>query len=101
MNNKNSEIKFNYELEVAESKDRLWIHCSDGSTVARFGKFGIDLHNDITSQLNGAPECRLCTHGLVTEEDWELFKQKALEFWNVNVPHDSISKSTYSKNTNT
>jgi len=81
-----------YELQVSESKDAVWIHASDGSTVGRFGKMGVDLHNTVTEQLQGAPECRLCTHGAVSKEDWILFVSKAKEFWGVDVPPDAFDE---------
>lgn len=79
-----------YELEVADSKNAVWIHASDGSTVGRFGRMGVDLHNTITDQLSGMPECRLCTHGRVSKKEWMLFIEKAKEFWGVVVPVDSF-----------
>lgn len=79
-----------YELEVAESRNTVWIHASDGSTVGRFGRMGVDLHNSISEQLAGKPECRLCTHGRVTKEDWALFREKAKDFWGVTVPEDAF-----------
>jgi uncharacterized protein (DUF736 family) len=85
-----------YELEISEQKDKVWIHASDGSTVGRFGKFGVDLHNTVSEQMNGAPECRLCTHGKVTENDWNLFREKAKEFWGVSVPQDAFDESILS-----
>lgn len=76
-----------YELQLSDSRNAIWIHsCSDGSTVGRFGRMGIDLHNTVTEQLAGMPECRLCTHGQPSKADWQLFREKALEFWGVNVP---------------
>lgn len=82
-----------YELEVSRLRDTVWIHSfADGSTVGRFGKMGVDIHNSVSEQLAGAPQCRLCTHGKVTLEDWELFREKAVEFWGVNVPEDAFNQ---------
>lgn len=82
-----------YEVEVATSRNAVWIHASDGSTVGRFGRMGVDLHNSVSDQMAGSPECRLCTHGKVTKKDWELFRQKAKEFWGVEVPEDAFDTS--------
>lgn len=81
-----------YEVEWSYLRDTVWINCSDGSTVGRFGKMGIDLHNSITEQMAGQPECRLCTHGRPTVKDWALFRQKAKEWWDVDVPEDAFSE---------
>lgn len=80
-----------YELQLSRGRDAVWIHASDGSTVGRFGRMGIDLHNTATEQLAGQPECRLCTHGQPTPAEWALFREKALEWWGVDVPHDAFS----------
>lgn len=79
-----------YEVQTSETKHALWVHASDGSTVGRFGKMGIDIHNTVTEQLNGKPECRLCTHGYATIEEWDLFREKALEYWGVKIEVDAI-----------
>lgn len=83
-------VLMTYELECSLMNDAVWIHASDGSTVGRFGRMGIDLHNTVTEQLQGKPECRLCTHRKSTLADWEMFREKALEWWNVVVPADSF-----------
>lgn len=79
-----------YELQLSALRDAVWIHSSDGSTVGRFGRMGIDLHNTSTEQAQGSPECRLCTHGRPTLAEWRLFCQKALEWWGVTVPEDAF-----------
>ena len=84
-------MKLTYEIEWSVQKDVVWVHASDGSTVGRFGKMGVDLHNTITEQMNGAPECRLCTHGKPTIGEWEMFINKALEWWGVVVPMDAFN----------
>jgi hypothetical protein len=80
-----------YELQLSESRTAIWIHsCSDGSTVGRFGKMGVDLHNSAVDQMAGMPECRLCTHGKPSQADFQLFRAKALEWWGVTVPEDAF-----------
>jgi hypothetical protein len=80
-----------YELQLSDNLDAVWVHASDGSTVGRFGRMGIDLHNTVTDQMAGMPECRLCTHGKPTAADWQLFREKAFEWWGVEVPADAFS----------
>lgn len=82
-----------YEVEWSVQKDRVWIHASDGSTVGRFSRTGIDLHHSITEQLQGKQECRYCTHRFATKSDWETFKKKAKEFWNVDIPERAFDTS--------
>lgn len=79
-----------YELQLSDSRDAVWIHSSDGSTVGRFGKMGVDLHNTVSEQMSGSPECRLCTHGRPSLAEWALFREKALEWWGVAVPEDAF-----------
>jgi hypothetical protein len=83
-----------YELQLSQSRTAIWIHShSDGSTVGRFGRMGVDLHNTAVDQMAGMPECRLCTHGQPTVGDYQLFRAKALEWWGVNVPEDAFDAS--------
>lgn len=80
-----------YELQLSELRNAVWIHsAADGSTVGRFGRQGVDLHTTATEQLAGMPECRLCTHGQPSLEEWQLFRSKAYEWWGVTVPSDAF-----------
>lgn len=81
-----------YEVQLSDTLDRVWIHAPDGSTVGRFSCWGIDLHNTVSEQIAGAPECRLCTHTRATLVDWNLFREKALEWWGVAVPMHAFNK---------
>jgi len=82
-----------YQVQLSDTRTAVWIHASDGSTVGRFGRMGIDLHNTVTEQMNGKPECRLCTHGQPTVHDWALFREKAKEWWCIEVPYDAFDTS--------
>lgn len=86
-----------YMVEWSISNDAVWNHASDGSTVGRFGRMGVDLHNTVTEQLAGQPECRLCTHGQVTKADWKLFREKAHEWWGVVVPATAFNENLLMK----
>ncbi|MHD0644441.1 hypothetical protein ACYPKM_02240 [Pseudomonas aeruginosa] len=81
-------------LYVQEGSDAhtMWVHASDGSTVGRFSRrFGIDLHNTVSAQLNGASQCLHCTHTPGTKEDWKTFRDKMLETFNFYVDPKIIS----------
>lgn len=85
-----------YELQLSESRNAVWVHDGiDGSTVGRFGRMGVDIHHSVAEQMAGAPECRVCTHGPVTQEDWHLFREKAFEFWGINVPYDAFNPAFF------
>lgn len=86
-----------YFLQTSETRDRVWVHCSDGSTVARFGLAGLDLHNSVTEQMQGKPECRLCTHGWVNQQDWALFRERVLDWWNVAIPENAIDPKHFQR----
>nr|WP_234288205.1 hypothetical protein [Pseudomonas fluorescens] len=86
-----TKLALEYWFETTPLRDRIWVQCSDASTVGRFSERGIDLHNTITEQLAGSPECRLCTHGSTTVADWALFREKVLEWWGLAIPADAIS----------
>jgi hypothetical protein len=90
-------VPMDYAIEIAPDRSCVWIHASDGSTVGRFGRFGVDLHTTMTEQLAGASQCRLCTHGAVTVEDWALFRERAREWWGVDVPADAFDVGLFGK----
>jgi len=46
-----------YELQLTPSRDAVWVHASDGVTVGRFGKLGIDIHNSMEVQLETFRMC--------------------------------------------
>lgn len=94
-----STSNISYEVELSQMRDVVWVHASDGSTTGRFGKFGVDLHNTNTEQLDGKPQCRLCTHGKVSKLDWELFREKALEWWGVNIPDNAFNQKLLTQET--
>ena len=90
-----SKLDLFYEIQLSEGRDAIWVHASDGSTVGRFGRFGIDLHNTLTDQMAGMSECKLCTHGRPTSADWILFRQKCSEFYGVDVPYDAFDPALF------
>tara|TARA_B100002049_G_scaffold165549_1_gene124258 strand:+ start:19991 stop:20593 length:603 start_codon:yes stop_codon:yes gene_type:complete len=85
----NSNLKY-YVVQYAECRGAVWVHCSDGSTVGRFGRQGVDIHTTVTEQLAGAKQCRLCTHGVPTKKEWKMFINKAYEYWGVVIPDDTF-----------
>lgn len=81
-----------YELEVSQLKDRLWVNAPDGSCVARFSKrFGADLHHTVTEMMAGAPECIHCTHGVPTSAEWNEFRSRLAESYQVFLPESTLA----------
>lgn len=89
----------NYEIQVSTCGNTVWINAEDGSSIARFSKrFGIDVHNSTTDQLEGKPQCLYCTHTKPTLKDWITFRQKVLEHFSIELPLNLIKfKPTYIK----
>ncbi|WGK63474.1 hypothetical protein QAO71_17030 (plasmid) [Halopseudomonas sp. SMJS2] len=85
-----------YEVIISGQADTVWINGPDGSCVGRFGLMGVDLHTTVSEQMDGASQCRLCTHGKPTPEDWTLFREKASEWWNVEIPADTVDPRCFS-----
>lgn len=50
-----------YELQLSDNLDAVWLHASDGSTVGRFGRMGIDLHNTVTHRVQSGAEMLACS----------------------------------------
>lgn len=85
------DVNLTYQVQISACRQTVWIHSSDGSTVGRFGRMGVDLHNTVTEQMAGKPQCRLCTHGEPTLADWVMFRERALAWWGVDVPQNAIN----------
>lgn len=80
-----------YQIQYDYNRKVVWIHCSDGSTVGRFNKYtGIDIHHSMSEQIEGKPQCKLCTHVKPSKEDWLFFVEKAKELWNVDIDKNHI-----------
>lgn len=52
----------------------VWVHGSDGSCIARFGIWGIDIHTSVSAQMAGANQCLDCTHAKTHLSDWRWFQ---------------------------
>ena len=89
-------LPLSYEVQLSASRDAVWVHASDGSTVGRFGKMGIDIHTSVTEQMEGSPQCDLCTHGLVTAEDWHTFRKEAFSRWGTKIPQNAFDERFFS-----
>ena len=80
-----------HELQTDPIKKRVWVHASDGSTVGRFDvRFGIDIHNTVTDQMKGKPECLHCTHDTPGVDEWALFRDHAKRHWGIDIPEDVV-----------
>lgn len=90
-----TDTEFQYALQLSDNRTAVWVHSTDGSTVGRFGRMGVDLHNTATAMSEGAAECRLCTHGPVAKADWDLFREKVHEWWGVEVPEDAFDSRLF------
>ncbi len=78
-------------IQVSALGDTVWVHQFDGSTVGRFSKrFGMDVHNTVSDQLQGLPQCLNCTHQPATEIDWIEFCRLMLVHFGIEVPVDLI-----------
>lgn len=84
-----------HQLQTDPLKKRVWVHAPDGSTVGRFDvRFGIDIHNTVTDQMAGKPECLHCTHETPGTEEWSLFRAHANQHWGLDVPEDAVELLT-------
>lgn len=61
----------------------VWVNGPEG-LLGRFGRYGIDIHRPLEEQTTGG-ECLFCTHSRVTPRDWDLFCQKMLEHFDIDV----------------
>lgn len=84
-----------HELQTDPLKRRVWVHASDGSTVGRFDvRFGIDIHNTVTEQMEGKSQCLHCTHETPGKAEWAMFREHAQKHWGIDVPDDAVDLLT-------
>lgn len=82
------------DYEIISDRRTVWINHIDGSNIARFAALGgIDVHTSVTDQLAGADQCLFCKSGPASAEDWETFKQKVLEHYDIEVSDTHKPKS--------
>lgn len=75
-------------FEVIGDGKTVWVNAGDGSCVARFSRFGIDIHNSAVEQMAGASQCLLCTHTKPTLPEWAHFQMKVGYFYGIVVVDD-------------
>ena len=81
-----------YEVQYSVNREKLWVHCSTGETVARYDiRFGMDIHTTIQEQMDGAGQCLMCTHGKSNPEEFGRFCDKINELWGVEIDKTQIS----------
>ena len=64
----------------------VWVNGPDGSCLGRFGLLGVDIHRSATDQINGEPECLVCTHGRVSPTEWRHFVTAMAEHHGIQIP---------------
>jgi len=70
----------------------VWVNASDGSSIARFGRMGIDVHTSATAQADGAVQCLACTHGQTDLADWRRFQELLIEHYGIIVDDSYIPR---------
>jgi hypothetical protein len=73
------------KAQVISDGRTVWVNAPTGECLARFGRFGIDIHRPVAEQEAGAPQCLFCTHSHVTRKDWDAFRAATLEHHGVHV----------------
>jgi len=71
--------------EIVTDGITVWVNSGeDGSSIARFGRQGIDIHRSAKEQRTLGP-CLFCTHAPTTPADWKLFQEKMLELYYLRI----------------
>src|SRR5882672_9069168 len=65
-------------VEISHDGRTVWVNTEEAN-IGRFGVYGIDVHNTISAQRNGAPECLACTHEKTHLPEWRRFQLLMLE----------------------
>ncbi len=80
-----SEIMEAKKFELFGDGRTVWVNAADGSSIARFGRMGIDVHTSASEQEKGAPQCLACTHGLTDLADWRRFQELMKQHYDIVV----------------
>lgn len=60
----------------------VWVNQPFGN-IARFSARGIDIHEPPSRELTDKGVCLFCKPGMLKKEDWQLFKDKMFEHYNI------------------
>ena len=71
-------------IQIQSDGTTVWVHCG-GETIARFGMYGIDIHNTILNQMNGQCQCLFCSHTKTTFDDWKTFVEQVKKLYQIEV----------------
>lgn len=82
-----------HEVIISSCGLKLWVNSKkDGSCIARFDKrFGMDIHRTGTEMMEGKGECLYCSHEKPTSADWETFRKKVFEAYDVEIDVSSLA----------
>ena len=76
--------------EVAWDGRTVWVNSGKtGTSLARFGPTGIDIHHDLQEQLRTGQQCLRCSHvagKLPGVHEWREFCSQVLHHHGVQVP---------------
>ena len=61
----------------------VWVN-GEINCLGRFGVMGIDVHRTLDEQSENG-ECLYCTHEPTNKQDWETFKVKIKEHFDIDV----------------
>lgn len=61
------------KFEIISDGRTVWVNGGDGGCLARFSKFGIDIHLDTEGQMASGRQCLDCTHSLPDADGWTHF----------------------------
>lgn len=71
---------------VTESDgNTVWVNADDGCCLARFSRFGIDIHKDFAGQTSGEGQCLECKAGPATMQDWFQFCDGMIRHYGIKI----------------
>lgn len=74
-------------FEIATDDRTVWINAESGMCVARFTRFGMDVHEDAKAQLEGKHclDCAMHLKGDIVKS-WNRFVGSMKQFYGIDIP---------------
>lgn len=80
------------KTKIISDGNTVWVNADDGCCLARFSRFGIDIHKDAAGQISGEGQCLECKIGPATMADWIQFCDGMIRHYAIKITKKHMPK---------